>query len=272
MEIKRGLAQIAHPLFTGLFLVASILVWARLMRPGLWFDNAHWPEGLLILLATGTTLVELACHLPGQNVLATALLIALVAGAAQCLSVLSGIPFGAFSYTPQAGPQLFHSLPCTMPLLWVVVLLNARGVARLALRPWRRTSNYGYWLLGLNVALVVLMNLGLEPFATGVNEYWVWKQGLIGSNWYGTPWVNFLGWAICALVILAFVTPFLINKAPSSVSPSLHPLLVWMVLNALILTGVLSHQLWLAAGLIIGHCLMIAGFAGIGCRHDTCRV
>ncbi len=272
MARKRGLARIIHYLSTGLFLPASALVWLRLMRLGLWFDNALWPEGLLIVLATATTLTELGRWLPSQNVLAAAVLIAVVAGTAQCLSVLSGIPFGHFSYTRQAGPQLFHPLPLAMPLLWVVVLLNARGVVRLALRPCRGISNYGYWLLGLSVALLLLMDFGLEPFATRANQYWVWKQGLTGSSWYDTPWVNFLGWALCALAILAFVTPFLINKARSSESPSLHPLIVWLVLNALILTGLLTHHLWLAAGLIISYCLVIAVFAVVGCRHDMRRV
>ena len=264
-----GLGQTARHLIFGLFLIDSVLVWARLMHPGLWFGGEGRPEALLIVLATATTLAELARRLPFQNVVAVALVIAAGAGAAQCMSVLTGIPFGRVSYTRS---QLFNPQLWTMPLLWLVMLLNARGAVRLALQPWRETTGYGYWLLGLSVALVLLMDFGLEPFATRVNHYWSWGATVPAPHWYGAPWVNFLGWAVCALAILAFVTPFLINKAPSSECPSLHPLVVWLVLNALILTGILAHHLWLPAALIIGHCLVIAVIAGIGSRHDKCRV
>jgi len=69
----------------------------------------------------------------------------------------------------------------------VVTILNSRGVARLILRPWRKTRRYGFWLIGLTAALALVFDLGLEPFATRVKSYWLWSPTKLGLSWYGAP-------------------------------------------------------------------------------------
>ena len=49
---------------------------------------------------------------------------------------------------------------------------------------------------------LVVLDLGLEPFATRVKHYWFWNPTKLGISWYGAPWVNFLGWAITAAVVI----------------------------------------------------------------------
>src|ERR1041384_7891201 len=209
-----GMAPVLHRVTWGLFLVLVASVWIRLWAKVAWLPTGSWPEGLLILLAAATTLVSLSRQLPGQNVLLAALVIAVFAGAAQVLGALTYMPFGPYVYDKRFGPQLFDVLPWPVPLIWIVALLNARGVARLILRPWRQNPVYGLWVIGVSASLVVLLDFGLEPFATQVMGYWSWKPTKIPSDWYSTPWVNFLGWAVTSLLILVFVTPALINKKP----------------------------------------------------------
>ena len=257
-----GWAPKVHRVLFVLFLIQWALVWASLwlLRPP--FGDARWPDGLLVLLTTATLLASLTCHLPGQNVMLASLVIALIAGGVMTLGASTAIPFGPFVYTDAIGQQLFHPLPWAVPMVWLIALLASRGVARLALRSWRNTTNYGYWLIGTATLLVVLLDIGLEPFATQVKHFWKWDPSRIRLDWYTAPCVNFLGWAVSSLVILAFVTPALINKKPmKQPPPDYHPLAVWLLLNLLFATGAAVNQLWLAMTVISLSSLTVAVFA-----------
>jgi uncharacterized membrane protein len=229
-----------------LFLLQFALVYARLWQPTWLFGAAHWPEALLLLLTTATLLASLHAQLPGQNVLLAGVLIAGTGGLAHTVGALTGIPFGPLVFTQHAGQKLFEPLPWSVPLLWLVALLAARGTARLVVRPWRNTRNYGFWVLGLAVALGLLFELGLEPFATQVQGYWTWQPTKLKLDWYTTPCVNFLGWALVALLILGFITPALINKKPVQPPPQYQPLAVWLLGIALLATSAALHQFWTA--------------------------
>ncbi|MCX6894773.1 MAG: carotenoid biosynthesis protein [Verrucomicrobia bacterium] len=213
---------------------------------------APWQLGLLLGLAVVSTLVSLGRALQLQNVLTVATLIVIIAGIVQTVGVATSIPFGPLVFTDNLGEQLFDKLPWTAPLLWVVILLNCRGVARLILRPWRKLHGYGFRVMGLTCLLTALFDLGLEPFATRVHRFWIWRVsgGVTGS--LGAPWVNFLGWAVTALIILLVATPWLINKQPGKRRPpDFHPLIVWLALNLFLATTLALHQLWLPAGITL---------------------
>jgi uncharacterized membrane protein len=238
-----------HWLFTALLAAAFTLALLELCLPLTLSGKPGWLEALLILLATASSITALGRQLPLQNVLLAAAVIALIGGAVHTLAAATGIPFGPLLCSAKVGPQLFKTLPWAMPLVWVVAILNSRGVARLILRPWRKIRSYGFWLIGLTAALTMLFDLALEPFASRVKHYWLWRPTKFPLTWQGTPLVNFLSWAIVALLILAFATPALINKNPVRRPPDFHPLAVW--LGAMLLFGVASalHGLWPAAAL-----------------------
>jgi uncharacterized membrane protein len=262
-----GLAPKVHRVLLILFLLQFVLVWARLWLPWRLFRNARWPEGLLLVLATAALVASLTRQLPGQNVMLVSIIIALIGGAAQCLGALTALPFGPYVYTENIGQQLFHPLPWAMPVVWIAVILASRGVARLMLRPWRKTQTYGFRLIGLTALLVALFDIGLEPFATRVKHYWFWHPTKLKFDWYTTPWTNFLGWAVTVLLILAFTTPFLINKKPMAPPPSDYsPLAVWLLLMLLFATGTAVHQLWPALGVISLTSVAVAVFALRGAR------
>jgi len=237
-----GLPRVAHHILFACFLVEWTLVWVRLWLVPPPFGIAVWPEALLVFLTAAVTLTSLARQLPGQNVLLAAVGIAFIAGAVQSLGAVTGIPFGPYHYAEPFGPQFFHTLAWPVPFVWLVALLNARGVARLILRPWRHARNYGFWLIGLSVLLVVLFDFGLEPFAS-TQHYWTWEPTRMRCDWYGAPCVNFLGWALTALLILVFITPALLNKRPVKHPPNFYPLVIWLLVNLVLLTSALVHQL-----------------------------
>jgi uncharacterized membrane protein len=249
----------------GLFLVAisgamlQTVGWPRL-------PHAGWLDGIILLVALASTVASLAGQLPLQNVALAAVIVAGMGGVIHAIGALSGIPFGPITYTGEAGLKLFGALPWFMPLLWVVVIFNARGVARLVLRPWRKLRVYGYWLIGLTAVLTLIFVFGLEPFAMRARTYWIWRTTKLPIDWYGAPLSDFLGWVVAALLILGFSTPALMKKRPSKSYPEYHPLIVWMAIHILFITGALSQHLTSAAAVGGVACVAIIPFAVRGAR------
>jgi uncharacterized membrane protein len=245
-------------LVTVCFAAVFAMFWTSANLPG----KPEWPDALLLSLATASTVVALWRRLPVQNVLWAALIIAVIGGTAHALGEITDMPFGPFVFGPEAGPKLFKTLPWAVPLLWVFAILNSRGVARLIMRPWRKTKSYGFWVIGFTSALAMLFDFALDPFASRVNHYWFWTPTKFPVTWQGAPLVNFPGWAVVALLILAFVTPLLINKRPKGKSrPDYHPLGLWLGALLLFAGAAAVNGLWPAAAVDAGIGVVTAVFA-----------
>jgi uncharacterized membrane protein len=230
-----------------------------------------WPEMILLLLAAASTLSALTRRLPSQNVLLAAAGIALIGGGAHALAAKSGIPFGPLIFGGMDDLLLFKTLPWPVPVLWIIVILNSRGVARLILRPWRKIKIYGFWLIGVTGALAMLLDFALEPFASRVKHYWLWMPGNPALKfvpaWFGTPLVNFFSWGLVTALILAFVTPALIRKQPGQKKgPDFHPLGLWLAAILIFGTSCAAHGLWLAVAADAAIGIVTAVFAVRGSR------
>jgi uncharacterized membrane protein len=232
------------PVFLG-FLVVSLVTLGlhglRIHPTGGW----RWIDLVELLLAVGTTLLGLGRRLPFQNVLMAAALIGSISAGILLVATVSGVPFGPIVYTDALGEKLFQVLPWPMPLIWVVILINARGVARLIMRPWRKTPVYGFWVIGLAGVLALFFDLGLEPVAIFQRRWWVWQPTRAVFFWHTAPWVNFLGWFVVAVAILLFTTPWLINKMPVRRPMDYQPLVVWLMLNLNVAVGNAAHGFWM---------------------------
>jgi len=226
----------------------------------------HWLEGFFLCFATLSTLLGLARRLPLQNVVATAFLIVLISSAVLSLVSATGIPFGPIYYFDNFGNKFFDVLPWAAPFGWIFLIVNGRGIARLIMRPWRKTNYYGFWVIGYTCLLAVVLDVALEPFAVYVKEYWIWQTPKSVPAWYTAPWVNFLGWFITALAILTFSMPWLINKQPVKQSIDYHPLVLWLMLVAWISLGNAMHHLWPAVVVSVVANTVFAVFAIRGAR------
>lgn len=244
-----------------------LVVWT-LVSPAQLPGRAGWPEATLVFTTAIATLVSLSRQLPGQNVILAAAVIALIGGIAHAVGAATAIPFGPFIYTEGAGPQILGLVPWPIPALWIIAILNSRGVARLILRPWRKLRSYGFWLIGITAALTVLFATALDPFAAQIKHYWLWEPTKSPFTWHGAPLVNLLGWLVTALLILAFATLALINKQPrpKKSPPDYHPLVVWLLALALFTTGAIAHNLWTAMGFCLLTGTATALFAIRGAR------
>jgi len=204
-------------------------------------------DAVTIALAAVASVAALHRQLPLQNVLPAALITALIGGVAHGLSSNQNlsIPFGPVVFNPAIGAKIFNAIPWTIPLLWIVAIFNARGVARLILRPWRKVKNYGFWLLGLTCVLAVAFDFALEPFAWHVKHFWLWQPTKITVTWQGATLLNFIGWAFVSLLIMLFATPSLIKKQPGNPStPDFHPLILWLGALLLFAVGSAGVGLW----------------------------
>jgi uncharacterized membrane protein len=236
--------------FLVLFAICSVVVLLRLLFQESVLPTAHWPEGVLLVVATAAVLASVTRHLPGQNVILASAIVALLGTGVQITGTIADVPFGPFVYGEEFGPELFHPLPWAVPVLFLFMVFSSREVGRLILRPWRKSRTYGFRLIGLTIALVIFFDLGFQPFATRVHHYWFWQASRAVVFWYGTPWVNFFGRAATTIVILAFATPSLINKRQMKQPPDYSPLIIWLVVQGLFSAGVAREQLWLAVALI----------------------
>lgn len=265
--VTKKMARMERHFFTALLLANGALVLMRLWWPVHLPGKSGWPEAVLLLLAVVGTIAALARHMPLQNVLYAASVIALAAGVVTWLDLKTGIPFGQFTNGDNSVLKLFNAVPWTMPVIWVLAILTSRGVARLVLRPWRKLHTYGFWLIGVTATLTVVFELALDPFASRVKHYWIWEPTKFPVSWQGAPLVNFLSWLVVTLLILAFVTPMLINKNPvHRRPPDFHPLGMW--LGGILLFGAGSATLGLWPAVMLDGCVgvMVAVFAVRGAR------
>ncbi len=213
----------------------------------LWLNHGAFLDAALLALAALVSITALNRQMPLQNVLLAVGITAVVGSVAHGLSALQGVgmPFGPIFFHEACGPQILDAVPWPIPLLWIVALFSSRGTARVILRPWRKLKSYGYWLIGLTAVLTMVFDVALEPYAVSSHHLWSWQLTKIPMTWYGVSPLNFISWAMVALLILAFATPTLIKKKPGSRTPlDLNPLILWLGAVVLFAAGCAQAALW----------------------------
>jgi hypothetical protein len=169
--------------------------------------------GLLIPLALLTAVLDLKRSLPTQNVITIVVMIALFSSVLEMLNAALGFSSDQAAWLDLLGPPLFDIFRWRVPLLWAVNLLNSRSVARMMLRPWRGSQNYGLLSLGVTAVLTAISNSSIVCFG-GIE-----------------PWAAFFVYATMATIILVAIMPWLINKKTGPIStPGYSPLVLWVML------------------------------------------
>ncbi len=243
-------------LIVGLILLAT--AWVGIEFKLIPSDASGPVATFTLLVAVGATVAAATRGLPAQNVWLAVFVVVLIGTCVLVLDAVCGIPFGQMCYLDSAGLLVFGLVPWPMPLVWIIVVLNARGVAKLIMRPWRKARNYGFWVMGIAAGLAALFDLGLEIFGSRVNKFWVWQTRPGLPTWYGAPLVSLFGWAMVTLLILGFITPVLVNKrlGGQRSRTGMQPLIIWLVLNGLFAAAACAHGVWLGAAVIAGGALV----------------
>jgi bisanhydrobacterioruberin hydratase len=110
--------------------------------------------------------------------------------------VLTGYPYGEFSYQLDLGPMLFDLVPLGLPVFYFPILLNSfllvllfAGEASLPRR------------FALTLACVITLDLILDPGAVALG-FWAWDSpGL----YYGVPAINYAGWVLSGAVAVSLL-------------------------------------------------------------------
>lgn len=227
---------------------------------GLWFPRLsppYWLDAAVALLALAVTFAALSRQFPFQNVLAATFILFCLERAPVSPGKLAGLDL-------QLNPGVQKAFPWIYPAACAAVILSARGIARLLLRP--TLPRYPITFVGLVVLLSTLFALGFEPWATRIRGYYTWLPSSAPGQWFGVPWYGFLAHAAVSALGLLAATPFLISKRPSPIRDSFQPVAVWILLNLLCLSGAIAHGLWPDVCLILVGNLLLPVLA-LGIRH-----
>jgi len=157
-------------------------------------------EFVLILTAV-IVLATWAQRLPAQNFLAVVFLLILISSAAETLNIFTGFPFGPTVAPQKYNFKIFHVLPWSLPLTWIISILGSRDWAGELLQRIRQNEYYGLWLIGLASLFSAIFWFAIEAA-----DIW----GLPFS-----PWKFLLGKFGVSLLIFVAMVPWLIKKGPA---------------------------------------------------------
>jgi hypothetical protein len=150
----------------------------------------------------------------------------------------TGIPFGAYEYTPILQPQL-GGVPLLIPLAWLMMLPPAWAVA------FAITGSEQGWRFVLVAALAfAAWDLFLDPQMVAWG-FWQWH---IDGGYFGIPWLNFVGWVLGGALLTLAARP---------ATPPVAPLLMVYVVTWLLQT-IGQLLLWGMPG------PAMSGFVGMG--------
>lgn len=134
-----------------------------------------------------------------STILVTSGKIIVLAWLAEAVGSKTGFPFGLYSYTEVLQPQIL-GVPALIPLAWLMMLPPAWAVGELIAaqfgdRRWVR--------IGASSLAFTAWDLFLDPQMVAWN-FWVWEQP---GDYFGIPWVNYLGWLLISGIITQVVFP-----------------------------------------------------------------
>jgi len=166
----------------------------------------------------------------------------------EAVAVLTGIPYGRFSYSNAIGPVLCGLVPLAVAFAYLPVLLGGVSLS------CRRTTLLYASLQ--SAGWVLLADLVIDPAAVHAG-FWMWETpGL----YYGIPLSNFIGWALTGLVYSCLF--FLFTSQPGRTISSPPPMMAasLLIIMALWSGYLFSEQLILPACIGLLYAIVIVIF------------
>lgn len=126
-----------------------------------------------------------------REVFTCAAVVILITWACEAIGVKTGLPFGAYLYTDVLAWHVM-GVPALIPVAWFTMLVPAWAVARLVCgnegrnKTWREKVRFA----AVSGLALTCWDFYVDPQMVEFGV-WVWKNP---SGYFGTPWLNFLGW------------------------------------------------------------------------------
>jgi hypothetical protein len=235
-------AAIATRILLALFGLASVLGGIAVAF------GTRLPPALLTAflgLAAATLIASNARALPFQNVMLAAAAMGGTGLAAAAAGTLLQRDINPVPGVGASDAGLFVGMLIFAALLWIVLLLAARGAALRALRAWRDEKNYGLWNLALTAALAVCLVANSRPLL--YSALFVPLEISVAPS---TTFIRLLAWLGTAVVALLAGTPSLLDKRTPHV-PGAAParadgpsIVVWLALHAFFTLAAARHESW----------------------------
>ncbi len=160
--------------------------------------------------------------------------------------LITGMPYGFFSYNTAIPNQIQHILPWTVGLSYIPLLYGAVGSAYYF-------SKKPFQVLLLSVTFLLIIDIVIDPAAVSIG---MWTYATHGW-YYGVPFQNFIGWIVSS-TITSSILVLLMRSYPKdhtiALTSSMYISLALWVYIALI------KNLWIPACIgiaVLGYLLMI---------------
>jgi putative membrane protein len=186
--------------------LAAATVLAQIVYPLVDGDGRDVLTVLTVLLFAAASITS-AWRREGPGRAVGLLAVSAVGGfVAEAVGVATGLPFGEYAYAGSLGPRLL-GVPVIIPLAWTMMAYPALVVARRC-----AASRPGKVVVGA-VALAS-WDVFLDPQMTDAGHWRFAADN--GPTLTGIPLLNFAGWLLVALVLLAALTVVAPRAAPGS--------------------------------------------------------
>jgi bisanhydrobacterioruberin hydratase len=166
------------------------------------------------ILIAATAWLAVRRWLGGRSAGLLVLMLAVYAYVIESVGVVTGVPYGSFSYGTGLGPLVLGIVPVLLPLAYVPLVLGAAAAAGRAppgggAAPIQRDMVIG-------TIVLVTCDLVLDPGAVRLG-YWRYAAG---GLYYGVPVSNFAGWLVSSVVAMGIVWWCLGRFASRRTAPS----------------------------------------------------
>lgn len=164
-----------------MFPVGFLIMFTEIGRQYLWTTTIFLGLQALIMILVMIKLADTV------SVIAVSFAVMAISYFAEWCGVNTGIPFGSYSYTEVLKPVV-NGVPFAIVFAWIALASSSMLGARALLR-----SGYGLAAVAVSSVFILATDLLLEPFASFINNYWVWRSGVI-------PMQNFLSWLVIGIL------------------------------------------------------------------------
>ncbi|MBZ0202716.1 MAG: carotenoid biosynthesis protein [Ignavibacteria bacterium] len=172
-------------MLTGLLLimfpVGFLIMFTDAGKPYLWTTTIFLGLQTVILFIILTKLADLL------SVVITTVVIFMGSWFIEYCGVISGFPFGNYAYTHVLSP-LIGGVPLAIMFAWFTVTASSLLTARVLLKGFSEIS-----AVSIASVFILATDILLEPFASFVNNFWIWDNSEI-------PVQNFAAWLVTGIL------------------------------------------------------------------------
>lgn len=123
--------------------------------------------------------------------MAFAVLVLAIPFGSEFAGVLTGVPYGVYTYSNLVGPRVLGMVPVFIFIAWIHIGYLAIATTTLGL------GRSKLWLAPLDGLIAAAWDLMVDPLAVRAG-FWTWQAS---PGFYGVPITNFLGWFLVVTLL-----------------------------------------------------------------------